>query len=94
MNNILLASQIVRPVPSAVVLSSGASSHIAEGFDYTLPTDVSIDVVVTATKEYINSATSSKDDEIELAKYMLYSMSEQLCCIRLSLFSMKGCVHL
>ena len=65
-DNIMLASQIIKQTPTSsapVPLANTRSS-----FNYTLPFDVSVSVVVMAAKEYINSASSPRDKEIELAK--------------------------
>ena len=74
-DNIVLANQIIMPTPTSSVhpvpsadRGSSFKSSVIKGFDYMLPFDVSVAVVLTAAKEYINSATSPQDKEIELAK--------------------------
>ena len=61
-----MASQIIRPTPSTTMPSDNESP--SQGINYLLPYDTSVEVIVTATREYINSATSPKDKEVELAK--------------------------
>ena len=73
--NIMLASQVLKSTPtsssitpSSSDLTSSFSEPVVEGFSYRLPFNISVDIVVAATREYINSATSPQDEEIELAK--------------------------
>lgn len=69
-DNIKLAGHIIRPTPSA----SPHSSQFTKGFNYTLPFVVSVDVVTMAAREYINSATSPNDKEIDFARYLLMEL--------------------
>ena len=63
----MIASQILTVSPSSLP-KQASITHLIEGFDHILPFDVSVDVVVMATQEYINSAATTEDTEIELAK--------------------------